>query len=88
MSKKPPAKQKKEAEKEVTKKIVTKEEELLRRAAREIQQMSYVTPYLLSTRLEIKIGVAKRILRELEKEGKVRLISPSRRSPLYVPVGQ
>jgi small subunit ribosomal protein S25e len=88
MSKKPPVKQRKEAEKEVARKVVTREEELLRRAAREIQQMSYITPYLLSTKLEVKIGVAKRILRELEKEGKVKLVSPNRRSPLYVLVSQ
>lgn len=86
MSKKPPAKPRKEQEKEALKKVVTKEQELTRRALREVQQMAYVTPYLLSTKLEVKIGVARRVLRELEKEGKLKLVSPSRRSPLYVPV--
>lgn len=83
MSKKPPVKPKKE-EKEPSKRIVSHEHELIKRAVKEIQQMVYVTPFSLSTKLEIKVGVAKRILRELEKEGKLKLVSRNRRSPLYV----
>jgi len=85
LSKKAAAKPKREPEKAPQKRAAAPESELLARALKEIQQMSYVTPYLLSTKLEVKVGVAKRILKQLEREGKLRLVSPSRRSPLYVP---
>lgn len=82
MSKKPP-KQRREPEKEQAKKKVLGEREIVSRALREVTQLEYITPYTLATRMEIKIGAAKRLLRELEEQGKVRLISPNKRSPLY-----
>lgn len=60
-------------------------EHLLKRAEKEVRGLDYVTPFTLSTRLGVKISLAKRLLRTLEKEGKVRLVAPSRRDPLYVP---
>lgn len=82
---KPQSKPKKGREAEHARREIVREDEIIGRALREAQQSAYITPYLLATKLEIKIGVARRLLRELESQGKIRLVSRSRRSPLYVP---
>ena len=61
------------------------EESVLRQAEREAGQAKYLTPFTLSQRLGISVSYAKNILRELEKRGRVKLYSPGKRDPIYVP---
>jgi len=60
-------------------------EDLVKRASREIINMKYVTPFMLSQKLNVKVSLAKKILRILAERGIVRLYSPGKRDPLYVP---
>lgn len=60
------------------------DENLLRQAEREIKNVKLITPYRLSQKLGISISIAKRVLRELEKNGKVKLYSPGKRDPIYI----
>ena len=61
-------------------------EELIRRASHEVVNMKYVTPFMLSQKLDVKVSLAKKILRVLAERGIVKLYSPGKRDPLYVPV--
>lgn len=60
-------------------------EELVMRVEREARSASYLTPYLVHSKYGISMTTARRILRELEKRGVLKLYSPGRRSPIYVP---
>ncbi len=62
------------------------DEELIKRAIREIRGQSYVTPYMLMNKLNVVYGVAKDILEVLEKRSVVKLYSKNRRVAIYVPV--
>jgi len=53
--------------------------------AKEISKMKVVTPYVLSNMFKIKIGLAKRALKELELKGLVKLVDKNRRVAIYVP---
>jgi len=55
---------------------------------KDIKGLNFLTPYSLATRYKIKISTAKRLLRELENEGLVKLMLKSRRAPIYIPVVQ
>jgi small subunit ribosomal protein S25e len=59
-------------------------EQLYRRIAREIKRENFVTPYMLAERYNMTISLARQVLRRLEREGVVKLYSPSRRAPIYV----
>lgn len=67
-------------------KLVFYDENLLSRALKEIKNSSYVTPYMLMSKLNVTYGVAKNMLGELEKRGYLRLYSRNRRVLIYVPV--
>jgi len=55
-------------------------------AAREfVKGQSYVTPFLLAEQFGLKIGVAKKILRELEIERAVSPVLGDRRMKIYAP---
>jgi len=65
---------------------VTLPEDLYRRAKREVLNEKAVTPFTLAQKLGISISASKRILKRLEDEGVVKLYSPGKRCPVYVPV--
>lgn len=67
-------------------KLVFYDENLLNRALKEIRNSSYVTPYILMSKMNVTYGVAKDVLRELEKRGYLKLYSRNRRVLIYVPV--
>ena len=71
--------------KEVRAIVVDVDESLLRRARRELVKERYLTPYKVAKKLDIKVSLAKKLLRKLEEEGLVVLFSKNRRSPVYVP---
>lgn len=52
---------------------------------KEIKGLKYVTPYVLSSRLGIKISRAKRVLRELESRGLLVAVDKNSRVPIYAP---
>ena len=66
--------------------LVFYNENILNQALKEIKNLSYVTPYILMTKLNVTYGVAKDILNELEKRGYLRLYSRNRRVLIYVPI--
>lgn len=60
-------------------------EELVRKVAKDVAGMKYITPYLVAEKHGIPISTARRVLKLLEAEGLVKLLSPGRRTPIYVP---
>lgn len=68
----------------VTQRVVS-EGDVLRKAEAMVKRMQYVTPYTLANKMEIGIGLAKRILRDLETKGVIKLYSKNRRVQVYVP---
>jgi small subunit ribosomal protein S25e len=51
----------------------------------EIRRLKVLTPYMVSTRFNLRLGVAKDFLEELEKKGAVKLVSRSRNVRVYKP---
>lgn len=51
----------------------------------EIRKMKYLTPYIIANRFGLKISRAKRVLRELESRGIIKIYDKNRRVPIYVP---
>lgn len=62
-------------------------EDILKRLEKEVKKsdVKYYTPYTLANQLNIKISVARRILREAERKGILTLYSGGRRTPIYIP---
>ncbi len=52
---------------------------------REVVRANYVTPYQLASKSGIKISVARKILKELEEKGFLKLLDKNRRIAIYVP---
>ncbi len=52
----------------------------------EIAKMKVITPYAIASRHDIKLGVAKKLLRELEQRGVIKPIIKCSRIPIYQPV--
>ena len=65
--------------------IVELTPQLIERAKKELVREKWLTPYKVATRYGIKVSLAKKLLRELEKEGVIVKFSSNRRSPVYVP---
>jgi small subunit ribosomal protein S25e len=59
-------------------------ENIYKRIARDIRREKYVTPFMIAEKYSMTLSLAKQVLRRLEKEGLVKLYSPSRRAPLYI----
>ena len=71
---------------ERSEKITYVTSELISKAEKELANVKYITPYMLMSKLNVTYGVAKDILEELYRKGKVTLISRSRRTAIYVPI--
>ncbi|MGC9106741.1 MAG: 30S ribosomal protein S25e [Infirmifilum sp.] len=52
---------------------------------KDIKGLKYVTPYVLASRLGLKLSRAKRVLRELESRGILVAIDKNSRVPIYAP---
>ncbi len=48
-----------------------------------IKELKVVTPNSLASQLNVRVGVAKRILESLESKGQVKLVSGSNRLRIY-----
>lgn len=52
---------------------------------KDIKGLKYVTPYVLASRLGLKLSRAKRVLRELENRGILVAVDKNSRVPIYAP---
>ncbi|NPA84515.1 MAG: hypothetical protein GXO07_00740 [Crenarchaeota archaeon] len=68
----------------VTARVVA-EENVVEQAEKAIRGMKFVTPTSLSEKMGISVGLAKRVLRDLETKGVLKLYSKNRRVQVYVP---
>ncbi|MGQ9514403.1 MAG: 30S ribosomal protein S25e [Thermoproteota archaeon] len=50
-----------------------------------LRELKVITPNSLASQLNIRVGVAKRILASLERKGQVKLIAGSSRLRIYSP---
>jgi ribosomal protein S25 len=53
--------------------------------AKAISELKAITPYSLAAQLNVRVGVAKRILRGMEGKGTVKVVSGSSRLRVYGP---
>ncbi|RLE94715.1 MAG: 30S ribosomal protein S25e [Thermoprotei archaeon] len=60
-------------------------EDLIKLAQSEVKKMKCITPYVLATRLNIKISLAKALLRTLHEEEVIVPVNLNHRVPIYVP---
>jgi small subunit ribosomal protein S25e len=51
----------------------------------EMKKLKVLTPYVVATRFNLRLGVAKDFLEELEKKGAVQLVSRGRNVRVYKP---
>ncbi|UCC33450.1 MAG: 40S ribosomal protein S25 [Candidatus Bathyarchaeota archaeon] len=53
----------------------------------QIKKMRAITPYAVASRLDLRMSVAKDLLRQLERNGKIEFISGSKNIRIYKLVG-
>ncbi len=51
----------------------------------QLKKMKVLTPYIVATRFNLRLSVAKTFLKELEKQGVVEFISGSKNTKIYKP---
>ncbi len=51
-----------------------------------VKRQKYVTPYMISRRAEVKLSLARDLLRSLAKEGILKLEEKNRELEIYVPI--
>ncbi len=49
----------------------------------QIRKMKAITPYAVASRLDLRISVAKDLLRQLERKGKIEYVSGSKNLKIY-----
>ena len=49
----------------------------------EVKKLKVLTPYMIASRFNVRLSVAKDFLEELEKKGAIRLVSRSRNVRVY-----
>jgi small subunit ribosomal protein S25e len=81
---KAPKKEKKQKGGKAAVSTLTPEQVSLKRALEEVQKQKATTPYELSTKLGINISSAKSLLKQLEKQGSIKVVAKNRRTVLYV----
>ena len=67
---------------------VTVTAELVSRAKKEVAKMKYVTPYRLSVALSINMSVARKLMRQLIRDGDLVPLIKNRRLTVAVPAAQ
>ncbi len=85
---KPKEKPAREAAEQTREKLGIIGSDLLRKIETEIPRQTYLTPTVLSERYNLQLGASKRVLRTLAAKNAIRLVSKTRRAPLYAPVVQ
>ena len=64
---------------------VVAEEDVIKNAEKVVKHMKFVTPNMLADKMGINMSLAKRILRDLETKGLLKLYAKNRRVQIYVP---
>ncbi len=60
-------------------------EQLYKRIAREVVKEKFVTPYMIASKYNMTVTLAKQVLRRLVKEGILVEVLHNRRASIYVP---
>jgi len=66
-------------------KMVAASEEQIKIIEQEALNNGYVTPYTVASKLNVRLSVAKILLRDAEARGVIRLVSKSPRAIIYAP---
>ena len=74
-----------EERREKVARAITASEEQLKVIEQEAVANGYVTPYMVSSKLNVRLSIAKQLLRDAEAKGVVRLVSKSPRAIIYAP---
>jgi len=61
-------------------------DEIFRSMMKEVPKMKYITPYVIASKYNLRLSLAKNMLREMKNNGQLILIASNRRAPLYAPV--
>jgi len=64
---------------------VVVDDKLLKQIERDVANMKYITPYIIATKFNLRLSLAKSILKELAGNGTLTLVAPNKRAPLYAP---
>ncbi len=70
---------KKSEQREKKSQTITLDESLVSKASKEVSGLKVVTPYTLSSKLGVNVSIARSIIKELIGQGKLKLITKSRR---------
>jgi ribosomal protein S25 len=54
---------------------------------RELQKMKVLTPYIVASRFNLRLGVAKDFLEEMHRQGTITFVSSGRNIKIYKPAG-
>jgi small subunit ribosomal protein S25e len=49
----------------------------------QIKKMKAITPYSVASRLDLRLSVARTVLQQLEKQGKIKYVSGSKNIKIY-----
>lgn len=60
--------------------------ELIKQIKEEITNKRYITPSLIALKYNLRLSIAKNILKKLEREGKLSIVSKRRRLIIYRPI--
>jgi small subunit ribosomal protein S25e len=61
---------------------------LMRRAEGVIRDADIITPYTLASSLNIRLSLARKVIRQLASEGKIKVIDKSKSLIVAVPAGK
>jgi len=61
------------------------EEEALKIVQKDLNTFKYLTPYILSSKYNLRLSQSKNILRRLHEKDLIILVDKNRRAPLYAP---
>lgn len=70
--------------KEVTSKTITIDKDTINKVQEELKKEKIITPYVLASKINVTISVAKKILEELERQGMISQVVKNRRTAVYV----
>lgn len=79
------AKETKETKRESKATIAIVDTSLIGKVKTELKNFKYLSPWVIASQFNVKMGEAKRLLKRLENEGIVELVAPDNRNPIYKP---
>ncbi len=73
------------AERDRSVRMLVASEEQVKIIEQEAASAGYVTPYTVASRLNVRLSVAKMLLRDVEARGLIKLVAKSPRTAIYAP---